>query len=212
MGLYDLPVWLTTTLGAVILLAYFSLVFYKENLWSRWAEYLIVGLGVGYGAVNTTYSLYTSAIEPLVAGDILKIVPIIIGLLAYTQFTRKPEIRWFLRWPLVFVTSIGLALSLTGVPLTYFIVQLRAIAVPLTTGSAFEIFNAIVILVGVVTTLSYFTFTRQHKGVLGVSAQVGRYFMMTAFGAGMGMAFLSQASFIINVVLFFLKDWLHLIP
>jgi hypothetical protein len=185
------------------------LVFYKENLWSRWAEYSLVGLGVGYAVVRTTQSLYTDAIQPIVAGDLLKIVPILIGLLAYTQFTKK--YRWAIRWPLALLTSVGITLSLIGVPLTMFILQLKAVAVPLTVGSAYDIVNAIIILVGVIACLSYFTFTREHTGPLGISAKIGRYFMMTAFGGGMGMAFLSQATFLINVVLFLLRDWLHLL-
>jgi len=202
--------FLTTSLGAIIILGYFSFIFYKENPWSRWAEYSLVGLGVAYGAVITTWRAVDYVLGSIGEGDFSIIVPVILGLLVYSQFTKK--YRWLMRWPLAIITSVGLTVSLTGVPLTMFLAQFKAVAVPLTTTrSVFDAVNAIIILVGVVTILSYFTFTHEHKGALGISAKIGRLIMMLALGGAFGMSILSQGTFLITVIRFLLRDWLGVI-
>jgi hypothetical protein len=207
--LYDIdPFWIYT-LGSAIILAYLSMIFWRENLWSRWAEYSVVGLGIGYTLVTTTMRVVDYIAQPLQAGDILVVVPIILGLLAYAQFSRGA--RWAIRFPLAFISSIGVSIVLTGIPSANFIGPLKSIAVPLTTGNAMDIVNAIIGIVGVITVLSYFTFTREHKGIIGQSANIGRYFIMAAMGAGFGMAFISQGTFLLNVLIYMLRDWLGIL-
>jgi hypothetical protein len=112
---------------------------------------------------------------------------------------------------LAIVSSVGLTLTLTGIPTDLFIVQLRAVAVPLTTGNWFDILNAIFIVIAVLTILTYFTFTREHTGALGYSTKIGRLIMMLALGGGFGMAILSQGTFLLNILLFLVRDWLHIL-
>jgi hypothetical protein len=103
--------------------------------------------------------------------------------------------------------SVGFTVGIVGTP-TVILKQIAGIAVPLTSGSAYEIVNALIVIVGVVCTLSYFTFSQEHTGALGVSAKIGRLFMMLGFGAGFGIAVMSQGSYLINVLSFLLRDWL----
>jgi hypothetical protein len=112
---------------------------------------------------------------------------------------------------MAFLASLGVSIVLTGIPEASFISQIRGIALPLTTGNALDVINVIIGVVGVVTTLSYFTFTREHTGAIGTSAKIGRYFIMGAMGAGFGMAFISQGTFLLNVVIFLLRDWLGIL-
>lgn len=205
----SLEVLLTTSLGAAIILGAFSLMFYKENPWFRWAEYSVVSLGVGWAVVLVTWQMIDIAITPLAAGDILLVVPLILGLLVYAQFFRG--YRWLIRYPLAFLSSGSLAIALTGLPLSDFILQLKAIAIPLSVGSAYDILNAILALVAVVSCLTYFTYTHEHKGPLGTSAKIGRLFMMLALGGEFGMTIASSFSHTFTVVLFLVKDWLGLV-
>ena len=207
--LYDLDPFIVTSLGAVLIIAYLSMIFWKENVFSRWAEYSVVGIGIAYTLVTTSWEALTWIVEPLQAGEWLVIIPIILGLLAYAQFTRRW--RWLMRWPLAVMGSIGITVVLVGLPDASFIGQFRGLAMPLTTGSAVDAINGVIALIGVVTTLSYFTFTREHTGVLGVSSKIGRYFIMAAMGAGFGIAFISQGIFLLNSLIFLLRDWLGLI-
>jgi len=205
----DVFEFLTTSLGAAVILGAFSLLFYKDNPWSRWTEYSIVGLGVGWGTVIATWTAVELCIKPLIAGDISKLVPLILGLLTYTQFSRR--YRWAMRFPLALVSSAGLAIVLTGLPVSDFIVQLRAIAIPLTACSGFDLVNGIITIICVISVLSYFTFTHEHTGALGSFAKLGRIFMMLGFGAEFAMTVVSNCAHAIIVIVFLLKNWLHLL-
>ncbi len=208
-GLYDLSPFLVSTLGAALILAYMSMIFWRENLWSRWAEYSIVGLGIGYSLVTTSWRIMDYIVEPFQGGEVWVAVPVILGLLTYFQFSTKH--RWMIRWPMAFLAAVGVSIILLGIPSANFITQIRAIAIPLTTGNSIDFINAIIGIIGVITTLSYFTFTREHTGVIGTSAKIGRYFIMGAMGAGFGMAFISQGTFLLNVLIFLLRDWLGIL-
>jgi len=205
----DIFQFLTNTLGAALILGFLSLIFYRENIWSRWAEYSVVGGIVAYNTVVTIWTLVDYVVNPLMAGDLMVIPPVILGLLVYFQFSRK--YRWIIGFPLAVMSTIGLAISLAGVPLANFIVMIRETAIPLTSGTALDIANAVTMAVAVVTVVSYFTFTREHTGVLGASAKLARYFMMLAFGAGVGMQLLSVCTSLQAVLQFLLRDWLGLL-
>lgn len=207
-GLWDLPAWVTATVGAAMVLAFLSMVVVQENPFARWAEYSIVGLGVGYGFIVTFWAMLEPGgyLDPLLTGaDPTLIIPVFLGILLYAQFFRRA--RWVIRWPLAFMMSVGFTVGIVGTP-TIILKQIAGIAVPLTSGSAYEIVNALIVIVGVVCTLSYFTFSQEHTGALGVSAKIGRLFMMLGFGAGFGIAVMSQGSYLINVLTFLLRDWL----
>lgn len=206
----DLTILLTTSIGAAVILGAYSLMFYKENAWFRWAEYSVVGLGVGWGVTITTWQAIELCFNPLFAGDIVKVIPLILGLLVYAQFFRG--YRWIIRYPLALISSGSLAIALTGIPLSDFILQLRAIAIPLTAGNASDIANGILAIVAVITVLTYFTYTHEHKGPLGTSAKIGRIFMMLALGGEFGMTINSSFAHTLTTLIFLLSDWLGLIP
>ena len=115
-----------------------------------------------------------------------------------------------IRWPLAFTVSVAFTAGILGSP-AVILAQIASIAVPLTSGTAYEIVNALIVVIGVVCTLSYFTFSREHTGALGVTAKIGRLFMMLGFGAGFGIAIMSQGTYLINVLTFLLRDWLGIL-
>ncbi|MCP4685466.1 MAG: hypothetical protein GY867_08450, partial [bacterium] len=68
----------------------------------------------------------------------------------------------------------------------------------------------IVVLLGVICTISYFYFSREHRGVLGKSAKVGTWFLMIFFGTTFGYTVMSRMSTFIGRVEFLLSDFLRL--
>ena len=68
--------------------------------------------------------------------------------------------------------------------------------------------SSLVVLVGVICTLTYFYFSRPHEGALGVSSKIGIWFLMVAFGAGFGNTVMARISLLIARVEFLLYDWL----
>jgi ABC-type microcin C transport system permease subunit YejB len=69
----------------------------------------------------------------------------------------------------------------------------------------------LIIFFGVLTTLIYFYFSKEHTGLLGGTARVGIWFIMIAFGAHFGYTVMGRISLLIGQVQFILIDWLKLV-
>ncbi|TMQ50684.1 MAG: hypothetical protein E6K71_01960 [Candidatus Eisenbacteria bacterium] len=61
---------------------------------------------------------------------------------------------------------------------------------------------------GLLTTLIFFFFSKEHKGALGGAARIGVYFLMVSFGASYGYTVMARISLLIGRVMFLLHDWL----
>lgn len=66
----------------------------------------------------------------------------------------------------------------------------------------------IIIVIGVVSTLIYFYFSKEHTGALGVVAKVGIWFIMISFGAHFGYTVMGRVSLLIGRVQFLVEDWI----
>ncbi len=69
-------------------------------------------------------------------------------------------------------------------------------------------FLTAVILLGVISTLIYFYFSKEHTGALGVTARVGIWFIMISFGAHFGYTVMGRVSLLIGRVQFLMEDWM----
>ena len=69
--------------------------------------------------------------------------------------------------------------------------------------------NAIVFTVGLIASLLFFYYSREHRGVLGGVSRVGVGFLMISFGAGYGFTVMSRVSLLIGRFQYLLQDWLH---
>ena len=65
----------------------------------------------------------------------------------------------------------------------------------------------VIVVIGVLSTLIYFYFSHEHKGALGVTAKVGIWFIMIAFGAHFGYTVMGRVSLLIGRVQFLVEDW-----
>jgi hypothetical protein len=87
------------------------------------------------------------------------------------------------------------------------------------TSSNFQSWNAgawgivwsAIIFIGVLCTISYFYFSKEHKGVIGVTSRVGVVFVMIGFGAAFGYTVMARISLLIGKLQFLLGDWLGII-
>ena len=69
----------------------------------------------------------------------------------------------------------------------------------------------IMVLIGVICTISYFYFSREHKGLLKVTSSIGIWFVMVGFGASFGYTVMARVSLLIGRLQFLFTDWIHLI-
>jgi hypothetical protein len=192
------------TLASLLTLAIYSFL-YKDNPFYKLAEHIFAGISAGYYVGLVWHSIIRQQllIPLLNQHQYLFIIPGILGILMFTRFV--PKISWISRISLAFV--IG---NTAGITL---IQQLHGIVIPQTRSTFLDVSNisGLVMIIGVISTIIYFYFSKEHKGILGLGAQTGIWFIMIAFGASFGYTVMARVSLLIGRAEFLLLNWLHLI-
>ena len=195
---------LGTLIAAILTLFIFSFL-YKDNPFYKFAEYLLVGISVGYFIV---ISIKTTVVPKLIfpifrEGDLLYLIPGILGLFMFLRFF--PKLAWLSRISMALIIGAGAGVSIPAMMQAQIFAQMKA-----SMGSYASI-NNIIVALAVITTLSYFFFSREHKGALGTSAKIGVFFMMLFFGATFGYTVMSRVTLLIGRAQFLLGDFLGII-
>jgi hypothetical protein len=201
--------------AALLTLAIYSFL-YKDNPVYKVAEYIFVGISAGYWAAFLWWNYaYPNLFEPLGQGHYWNIIPIIMGFMMFTQLSRRTS--WLVRFPLTFVLGVSLGLQIVAAVEGDLVPQLAGTFSPFTRGALFNTYSFwasvgyIVLLIGVLATITYFFFSKEHKGILGASSRIGIYFLMVAFGASFGYTIMARISLLFGRLHFLLSDWMHLL-
>ena len=203
----NLLVWLS----AFLTLCIFSFL-YRDNIFYSFAEHLFVGVSAGYLIAITWHNqIYPNLIIPLFQeGRIIYIIPLAFGLFYFTRFI--PKISFLVRLPIAFLLGWG---SGVGIPALFQTDIMRQTQGTLLVRDAFAKWDtglwAIIILVGVISTLIYFFFSKERKGIIKQTANIGAIFIMIGFGASFGYTVMSRISLLIGRLQFLLGDWLGII-
>jgi hypothetical protein len=202
-------------ISALMTIAIFSFL-YRDNPLYRFAEHIFVGVANGWAVTFYWHNILApSLFDPLFRqGRLLYIIPLIIGMLYLTRFI--PKVSWLVRIPIGISMGYYVGASIPADLQAYIIKQLQG---TMLLPQNFEAWHAgslgviwsIVLLVGVVCTLSYFYFSREHKGVLKVTSKIGITFVMIGFGAAFGYTVMARISLLIGRLQFILGDWLGII-
>ena len=228
----DPSVWL----AAILTVCIFSFL-YKDNPLYRFAENRFVGVSAGYYIVLYFWTVISPNLaEPLwrtvtgremwtgaafapakpglftaSLGDyrIFLVVPGVLGVLLFTRLFGK--IGWMSRWALAVIIGVYAGIRTTGAAQADFVAQVEGTLKPLWIPGDFGgSLNAIIFTLGVITSLLFFFYSREHKGGLGVASKLGIFFLMVSFGAGYGYTVMSRISLLIGRFQFLLEDWLGL--
>jgi lipoprotein signal peptidase len=192
-----------TTAAALLTLAIYSFLA-GDNPVYKFAEHLLVGLTIGYTLVVTLKSvIWPQGVLPVIGGDFLALLPLLLGAFVLLRLVK----RWapWSRIPLALVVGGGAGVAIPAM------LQARVLKQMAATISGVNGFNGWVILIGVVMTLTYFVFSREHTGAWGAATRVGRYFMMVFFGATFAYTVMSRVALFIGRLEFLLADWLGLL-
>lgn len=190
---------------------------YRDNIFYKFAEHLFVGVSVGYGiSVYWHNAFIRKVFDPLfitksyiVDGQfhlwllLAIVIPTLMGLLMLSLFTKKHA--WLIRIPIAFVVGAGSGIAVPATFQTYIFKHAQNTLFITLSVSSF------IMIVGVITTLVYFFFSKEHKGLLGKTANVGIWFIMIAFGASFGYTVMARISLLIGRMNFLLHDWLGVI-
>lgn len=196
-----------TWIAAGLTLAFFSFL-YKDNPFYKFAEHLYVGVSAGFGVIYVwAFDLKPMLIDRFISEQGIErwilLVPAILGILMFSRWLGK--IGYLSRLPISFTVGIGAGLGITASIQGFLLPQIQGTLLPLTT------INNILLVVGVISTIMYFYFSREFKGKSRYILRLGIVFIMVSFGASFGYTVMARISLLIGRIYFLLSDWLHLI-
>ena len=183
---------------------------WKDNPIFRIGQQAIIGATMAHYILLNFKSALNNAVLPMLGGNLLLFVPLLLGVLMYTRL--KNNVAWIARYPTGVLVGVGTGVMIAGTLRGQIIDQIKNTVLDLTksviSSNSTGMINNLLIAIGVVTAISFFTFTHEHKGALGVSAKIGRIFLMISLGAnwsGELVWYLTQLigrlSWIINTVI-----------
>ncbi|MEO0215923.1 MAG: hypothetical protein ABIL14_02780 [candidate division WOR-3 bacterium] len=184
---------------------------YKDNPLYKFAEHLFVGVANGYYIVFYWHqALKPNLLEPLKEGNFLYLIPLLLGLLYFTKFI--PKISYLVRIPIGFMIGWGAGISIPANLQGFIFKQLEGtVMTPVSFRRIGEGISSLLILLGVICTVIYFFFSKEHKGILRIASRTGIIFIMIGFGASFGYTVMARVSLLIGRIQFLFGNWLCII-
>jgi hypothetical protein len=202
-------IWLAAflTLGIVSFL-------YKDNIFYKVSEAIFIGISAGFWFITYFWdSLYRPIATGLSTNDYWFIGGVILGVMLLTRLVGKAG--WIARWPLAFIVGATVGLRMMTYFATNAVAQVHGTVVDtiaaVASGNTYEIIGRFVIVIGTITGLIYFYFSKEHRGWFGGAAKIGTWFLMITFGASFGYTVMSRMSLLLGRIDFLLTDWLKLV-
>lgn len=154
---------------------------YKDNVLFKIATVASVAGGAANGILVNIDGVWQKAVLPILDGSkIWLIIPIIIGIMLAGVFDSR--YAWLARFPTVLMMGVSIGAMITGVMSAQIIGQISATISDLSTDTGLGLINTLFIIIGVVCSILYFTYSREHTGLLGQVTRIGRYFLLASLG------------------------------
>ncbi len=154
----------------------------------------------------------------------LAFVPLILGFMLIWRLA--PKGGWIAVWPLAFIigTTAGLKLvsSIESDLMAQAVATMKPMVVfaaPSTSAVASSAVSAVnfwatvgslVGVVGVLSVLTYFFFSVEHKGAVGKAARLGVWFLMITFGSAFGLTVMGRITLLAQRLEFLFNSWLNI--
>jgi hypothetical protein len=234
-AVYSLSRTIGVWIAAILTLCVFSYL-YRDNPFYKLVESIIVGVSAGYWIVQYGWTVLVSKVLVKLSPDLaryaflpetpvdakpeyLYLVPVILGCLIFCRLI--PKVAWLGRWPLAFIVGTTAGLKLILFLNADFVRQIRSTILPLVVlstnasgGSDFDWRQSIqnlVIVVSVLSSLTYFYFSVEHKGWVGRISRVGIWVLMISFGASFALTVMGRITLLTMRLQFLFDDWLGLV-
>lgn len=193
-------------LGVFFTLAIYTFL-YRENPYSRLAEYIFVGAATGYGIafdLDWLRGQWEGIWSKTFGDSIAFAIAIFLSFLWYFRFSKK--YFWLYRIPLSIIVGTTIGLALRAVVFAQVLEQVRATAaLPVIGVAPLTAFNNVVTVAIVVCTLLYFTFTVSQVATPWKPInKFARYSMMVGFGSAYGYTVLTRMAIFIGRVQYLL--------
>jgi hypothetical protein len=177
---------------------------YGDNPFYKSAEHVFVGVSAGYIFTITFWdtiwpNLFGRLLPSYVAAgfefDISYIFPLVLGIFMLFRLSKKYD--WLSRISIAYIVGMMAGLKFYVFLNSNLLTQIKSSTVNLS-GTYLSIFNEVIILIGVISGLVYFFFSKEHTGVIGRVSRIGVYFLMIKFGASFGFAVMGRISLLIG--------------
>ncbi|MDE2925477.1 MAG: hypothetical protein OXT71_03670 [Acidobacteriota bacterium] len=204
---------------------------YGDNPLYKLAEAVFVGVSAAYWMVvgfwtGMVQNLFSKLAPDLIRSSLLPglpesqeqeliyLFPLLLSVLMLMRLS--PVGGWISRWALAFFIGATAGIRLLGYLQSDFLRQIQSTILPLVVvGSQGFDFSAsiqnLTIVVGVLSCLTYFFFSIEHKGMVGGVSRLGIWFLMITFGAGFGYTVMGRIALMAQRLEFLADDWLWII-
>jgi hypothetical protein len=163
---------------------------WRDSLYFKLVESIFIGFGAAHALVLGYNNVVSLGLNPLAKGNLLPLIPVIMGLALYTRFLK--QYAWVSRIPLSFLYGLGAAVAIRGRIGSEVVTQIAATVIKITS------VNDVLIIAGVLTTITYFFFSFGNSPALQGTARVGRWFMMVCFGASFSTTAVGRISILVD--------------
>jgi hypothetical protein len=177
---------------------------YGDNPFYKISEHIFVGVSAGYVFAlvwwdqiwpNLFGRLFPEYVGAGFEFSPIYIIPLILGI--FMLFRLVPSLSWLARIAIAYIVGMAAGLKFYVYINSNILMQIQNSGIDFSK-SGVEIFNHILILLGVISALVYFFFSKEHKGTVGAISKIGIYFLMIKFGASFGFAVMGRISLLIG--------------
>lgn len=187
-------------IGTLFIISVMSML-WKDNVFFRFGQAAIMGASIAHYTFMNFQSVHNNAIKPILAGNVLFIIPLILGLLTYSRL--RSDVSWLAKYPTSALIGVGTGIMIAGTLRGQIIDQIKQ-----TILNAFTGLNGILIFIGVVTAFSFFIFTKEHTGALGISVKIGRVFLMISLGTNFSGELIWYMTQMIGRLMYILNEFI----
>lgn len=200
-------------IGALCTLAIWSFL-YKDNPFYKIAEQVFVGISAAYWFIYTIYNILIPNLFSKLFTDFqnnwLLLIPGILGVMMLMRLF--PKFDWMSRFPLALLIGTTAGLSLLRYLKSDILNQATSTMInPFNASSFITGLGQLILIVGTISGLVYFYFSKKHEGFTGGVAKIGIVFLMISFGAAFGYTAMARISLLIGRLQFLLGDWLGIL-
>ena len=138
---------------------------------------LLYNITTLFGAVNpillTKKGIYsTSSEEPVIYFSY--VIPLLLGILML--FRLIPSLSWLARYSIAYIVGVFAGLRAFSFLQSDILAQVIGVQNDLSLSDTFSFINSMVLIIGTISALVYFFFSKKQEGVVGKISKVGIYF------------------------------------
>ncbi len=187
-------------IGVLITISYF-LFSVEQRSTFKLTVLVLVMVGMTIGIIGFGLIIADSITDDgLTQNEIVGAFLLIVGVLCSVFYLLFPaQQRGSYKWALLI---IGIVLFIVG------LVAIYGSTIVSGNLTAWDVFGSVLMVVGVICTLTYFFFSVEHTGPIKWTSKIGIAFLMIGFGAAFGNTVMGRLALMIHRVGFLINDWL----